>query len=252
MGDIQEQERKKLNRDLPGSTSLGPWISNEIDRRIGVFFAREAGFTSVTPSAYEALGDLLAQPNINDVEKSLKYWSIRTGALEDHMEKSKESYHAFASKFLSSLQPTSSAIESSTIFAPEDIILEDEEENFDGSNNNKRQRNSFTSSTHTLTQVKLVEKSLRRLAEYHEDPTDQTIIQLSIPDSPSSSSTVVSANSSPSDYDKSLISTSISTFDSAILHASTNKSNPVTLNKSINNSSKKRKNVQISWEELND
>ncbi|CAG8545504.1 22933_t:CDS:2 [Dentiscutata erythropus] len=312
MGDTQEQ--KKLNHDLPVSTSLEPWVSNEIDRRIGAFFAREAGFTSVTPSAYEALGNLLglylgniiktsrayaelacrAQPNINDVEKSLKDWSVRTGALEDHMEKcrAKESYHAFASKFLSSLQPTSSAIESSTVFVPEDIILEGEEESFDGSHNNKRQRNSFTSSTHTfrpnyvplymppfpskhsykktpvypkrhendpvkfressLTQVKLVEKSLRRLAEYHEDPMDQTIIQLSIPDSPSSSSTVVSANSSPSDYDKSSISTSISTFDSAILHASTDKSNPITLNKSINNSLKKRKNVQASWEELND
>ncbi|CAG8565870.1 3987_t:CDS:2, partial [Racocetra persica] len=63
MGDIQEQERKKLNRDLPVSTSLGPWISSEIDRRIGVFFAREAGFTSVTPSAYEALGNLLGLCN---------------------------------------------------------------------------------------------------------------------------------------------------------------------------------------------
>ncbi|CAG8739259.1 8375_t:CDS:2 [Cetraspora pellucida] len=310
MDDTQEQERKKLNHDLPISTSLGPWISSEIDRKIGAFFAREAGFTSVTPSAYEALGNLLglylgniikttrayaelacrAQPNINDIEKSLKDWNIRTGALEDHMEKcrAKENYRAFASKFLSSLQPRSSAIESSTIFVPEDIILEGEEENFDGSNNNKRSRNLFTSSTHTfrpnyvplymppfpskhsykktprhendpvkfressLTQVKLVEKSLRRLAEHHENPKDQTIIQLSIPDSPSSSSTVVSANSSPSDYDKSLISTSISTFDSAILHASTNKSNPITLNKSINNSFKKRKNVQTSWEELND
>ncbi|CAG8784383.1 31046_t:CDS:2 [Gigaspora margarita] len=301
MGDTQEQ--KKLNRDLP--------VSNEIDRRIGAFFAHEAGFTSVTPSAYEALGNLLslylgniikttrayaelarrAQPNINDVEKSLKDWNIRTGALEDHMEKfrAKESYHTFASKFLSSLQPTSAAM---TVFVPEDIILEGEEESFDGPYNNKRQRNSFTSSTHTfrpnyvplymppfpskhsykktpvypkrhendpvkfressLTQVKLVEKSLRRLAEHHEDPTDQSIIQLSIPDSPSSSSTVVSANSSPSDYDKSSISTSISTFDSAILHASTNKSNPITLNKSINHSLKKRRNVQASWEELND
>ncbi|CAG8608171.1 7786_t:CDS:1, partial [Cetraspora pellucida] len=30
---------------------------------------------------------LSLQPNINDVEKSLKDWNIRTGALEDHMEK---------------------------------------------------------------------------------------------------------------------------------------------------------------------
>ncbi|CAG8452343.1 8085_t:CDS:2, partial [Cetraspora pellucida] len=75
------------------------------------------------------------QPNINDVKKSLKDWNIRTGALEDHWKSVEENYR---SKFLSSLQSTSSAIESSTIFVLEYIILEGEE-NFDGSNN-ERQR----------------------------------------------------------------------------------------------------------------
>ncbi|CAG8504069.1 11786_t:CDS:2 [Diversispora eburnea] len=226
--------------DIKYSHLVDSKVANEIGKKVGAFFAQEAGFTNVTPTAYEALGNLTklflsnliqtsrayaelacrAQPNIHDIEKSLKDRNIRTGALEG-----KDNYHKFALELSSILKPTST---STTIikFVPEDIIVEKPK--------NKRQRrsSSFASSFRpsyvpsymppfpklSLEQVKLVEKSLQKLTRHNEEPI---LIHSNIPESPLTSSTVVSANSSPiaaANDDPSSIRLSISNFDSTILH----------------------------------
>ncbi|RIA95903.1 hypothetical protein C1645_439395 [Glomus cerebriforme] len=121
---------------------------NEVNKRIGAFLAREAGFTSITSSASEVLANVLetyfeniiktsqayaelacrSQININDVEKSFKEWNIKTGALEGHIEKChkiRENYDTFAKNLKSSTQSENPS-ETPSLFIPEDINENDE------------------------------------------------------------------------------------------------------------------------------
>ncbi|CAG8612073.1 16788_t:CDS:2 [Acaulospora colombiana] len=292
----------------PSTVSLEPRVADDICKKVGAFLAREAGFTSVTPAAYETLGNLAGlfkasqayaelsrrpQPNLNDIEKSLRDRNLRTGALEGFMEKirGKENYRNIASKLSSSLRPTSSLVRfEPPMFAPEDIVESEGENDEPKSKRQKRSSLSYPArpsyvpsylppfpSKHSykrtpvylkrqdsdpiqlrelsLVQVKLVEKSLQKLTRHNDE---QTLIHSNIPDSPSTSSTVVSANSSPTANDSS-VPTSILNFNSTILHTGADqrlkrdvKDNSVITLKdmTLNEDKKKPKKIQVSWSEL--
>ncbi|CAG8515751.1 17535_t:CDS:2 [Acaulospora morrowiae] len=306
---VQKPEANESNRP---PVILGSGVANEICKKVGAFLAREAGFTSVTPSAYETLGNLTelflsnlvqasqsyaelarrAQPNLNDIEKSLKDRNLRTGVLEGFMEKirGKENYHDVASKLSSSLRPTPSTIKpESLIFVPEDIV--ESEGEFDETKNKRQKKSlSYTArpsyvpsylppfpSKHSykktpvyqkrhdsdpiqlrelsLVQVKLVEKSLQKLTRHNDD---RILTHSNIPDSPSTSATVVSANSSPTANDSSM-PPSILNFNSTILHTGANqklkrdvKIDNLTPSEDLVQSEdkKKRRKIQVSWAEL--
>ncbi|CAB4384336.1 hypothetical protein RhiirA5_360890 [Rhizophagus irregularis] len=222
------------------TNNINTRIVNEINKRIGAFLAKETGFSSITSSANEVLANVLetyfeniiktsqayaelacrSQINLNDVEKSFKEWNIKTGALEGHIEKclkAKENYHTFASDLKSSIQSESqSKTPSMTLYNPEDINEDDEYRPkyvpshmppFPAKHSYKKTpvypklniHNPIKLREMKLKEVKLVEKSLYKLVQHQEEQKIHN--RSSIPDSPDTSSTVVSAVSSPHSYD---------------------------------------------------
>ncbi|CAG8655754.1 11395_t:CDS:2 [Rhizophagus irregularis] len=197
------------------TNNINTRIVNEINKRIGAFLAKETGFSSITSSANEVLANVLetyfeniiktsqayaelacrSQINLNDVEKSFKEWNIKTGALEGHIEKclkAKENYHTFASDLKSSIQSESqSKTPSMTLYNPEDINEDDE------------YRPKYVPSHMPPFPAKHSYKKtpVSHLYPLQHQEEQKIHNRSSIPDSPDTSSTVVSAVSSPHSYD---------------------------------------------------